>query len=492
MQQLVPYCLSILVPVYNEEEFVAAVLRRLLEFPLPAGLSRQIVVVDDGSTDGSTEVIQAIAGLHPETIQVARHPANRGKGAAIRTGLELANGEFTVIQDADLEYDPRDLPALLAPLLEGHADAVYGTRFAWSGRRRVLYFWHSLANWWFTLLVNLISDLNLTDVWTGYKAFRTSLLKSIPIRSDGFGFEPEITVKLAQRQARVYEIPISYRGRTYEEGKKIGKWDVLASLGTILRTAVGSDMYKESGPEILHTLSGAYRFNLWMADTIRPFIGNRVLEIGAGIGNLSRCLAPRREVYVAADYDPEHVARLRSRLSHRPAFAAVHCDLTSPGDFDEHEGRFDTVVCLNVVEHVEDDELALRNIFRALEPGGRAIILVPAGMEVYGELDRVLGHYRRYAEDELHAKMQQAGFEIEALLRFNRVTRPGWWWNGRILKRTRFSRLQLSLFDRLVWLWRRLDRFLPWGPTSLIAVGRRPGGNSERPLPVQTGRAERA
>lgn len=467
--------LSIIVPVYNEEEFLGALLERVLAAPLPDGLDREIVVVDDGSDDGSWELASRYAADHPQRVRAFRHEKNRGKGAAVRTGLEFVRGEYTVIQDADLEYDPCDLGKLLAPLLQGKADVVYGTRFAVGTERRVLYFWHSLANWFLTNAVNLISDLNLTDVWTCYKAFRTSLVRSIPLRSDGFGFEPEVTIKLSQRQVHIYETPISYHGRTYEEGKKIGKGDALLALLTVMRFGVLRDIYKESGPEILDTLSGAMRFNRWMADTIRPYVGQRVLEIGAGIGNLSRCLAPRRELYLASDIDEEHLARLRSRLSHRPNFRAVPCNLSHPPDFDRLESLVDTIVCLNVLEHVEEDRTGLLNMHRALRPGGRAIVLVPEGMSVYGELDRVLGHCRRYSEAELREKVLTAGFEIETMFGFNRPTRPGWWFNGRILRKRRFSRFQLAVFDRMVWLWRRIDRFLPWSPTSLIVVARKPG-----------------
>lgn len=467
--------LSIIVPAYNEEEFLGALLDRVLAAPLPDGLEREVVVVDDGSDDGSWEIAARYAEQHPGSVCAFRHSKNRGKGAAVRTGLEHVRGEYTVIQDADLEYDPREYSHLLKPLLEGKADVVYGTRFAVGTERRVLYFWHSLANWFLTNAVNLISDLNLTDVWTCYKAFRTSLVKSIPLRSDGFGFEPEVTIKLSQRQVHIYETPISYHGRTYEEGKKIGKGDALLALLTVLRFGVMRDIYKESGPEILDTLSGAMRFNRWMADTIRPYVGQRVLEIGAGIGNLSRCLAPRRELYLASDIDEEHLARLRSRLSHRPNFRAVPCNLSHPPDFDELESLVDTIVCLNVLEHVEDDRTGLANMHRALRPKGRAIVLVPEGMSVYGELDRVLGHCRRYSEAELREKVLAAGFEIETMFGFNRPTRPGWWFNGRILRKRSFSRFQLAVFDRMVWFWRRIDRFLPWSPTSLIVVARKPG-----------------
>ncbi|MGC4050396.1 MAG: glycosyltransferase [Paludibaculum sp.] len=466
--------LSIIVPVYNEEEFLGALLGRVLAAPLPEGLNREVVVVDDGSDDGSWEIATRFAHDYPGRVLAFRHEQNRGKGAAVRTGLEHVSGDYTVIQDADLEYDPWEYGRLLSPLLDGKADVVYGTRFAVGTERRVLYFWHSLANWFLTSTVNLFSDLNLTDVWTCYKVFRTSLIRSIPLRSDGFGFEPEVTIKLSQRQVHIYETPISYHGRTYEEGKKIGKLDAVIALLTVLRFAFLRDIYKESGPEILDTLSGAMRFNRWMADTIRPYVGQRVLEIGAGIGNLSRCLAPRRELYLASDIDEEHLARLRSRLSHRPNFRAVTCNLSQPRDFDELENLVDTIVCLNVLEHVEDDRTGLLNMHRALMPEGRAIVLVPEGMSVYGELDRVLGHFRRYSEAELREKVLAAGFEIETLFGFNRPTRPGWWLNGRILRKRSFSRFQLAIFDRLVWLWKRIDAWLPWSPTSLIVVARKP------------------
>lgn len=462
--------LSILVPLYNEEEFVGALLERALAAPLPPGVDREIVVVNDGSTDGSGEIVQDLAAAHPE-IRLLRHSRNRGKGAAIRTAAAEARGDFAIIQDADLEYDPREYGKLLQPLLEGKADAVYGSRFMISGERRVLYFWHSLANRFLTGLCNLTADLNLTDMETCYKAFRTSLLRSIPIRSDRFGIEPELTIKLARREVRIYETPISYHGRTYEEGKKIGLRDAIKAVFVILRYAFTDDLYTSSGPETLNALSGASRFNAWMADTIRPHVGCRVLEIGAGIGNLTRLLVPRRQAYIASDIDPEHLARLRVRFHHRPNLRVRRCDLADARDFSELEGSVDTVVCLNVLEHVEDDLQALRNMRSALAPGGRAIILVPHGQEIFGRLDVALGHHRRYSQAELREKMERCGFQVERMLEFNRISRPAWYTAGRIFRRSTLSAPQLKLFDRFVWLWRRVDGLLPWGPTSIIGVG---------------------
>jgi glycosyltransferase involved in cell wall biosynthesis len=462
--------LSILVPLYNEEEFIGPLLERVLAAPLPPGLAREIVVVDDGSTDGSAEIAEALAAEHAE-IRLIRHQRNRGKGAAVKTALAAASGEFAVVQDADLEYDPREYPKLLNPLLEGKADAVYGSRFMISGERRVLYFWHALANHLLTGLCNVVADLNLTDMETCYKAFRTSLVRSIPIRSERFGIEPELTIKLARREVRIYETPVSYHGRTYEEGKKIGLRDAFEAVFVVLRYAFTSDIYNSSGPDTLNALAGASRFNAWMAETIRPYVGKRVLELGAGIGNLTRLLAPRRQCYVATDIDPEHLARLNVRFHHRPNLRVAHCDLADPGDFAALAGGMDTVVCLNVLEHVVDDLQGLRNMHAALAPGGRAIVLVPHGQELYGSLDRALGHHRRYSHADLRKKMEQCGFRVERILEFNRISRPAWYISGRVFQRSSLGVWQMKVFDRLVWLWRRLDGVLPWGPTSIIAIG---------------------
>jgi glycosyltransferase involved in cell wall biosynthesis len=467
-----PLRLSVLVPLYNEEEFVAPIIERVLEAPLPDGMDREVIVVDDGSSDGSAEIVAEMAARHPE-IRLVRHERNRGKGAAIRTAIEHARGDFSIIQDADLEYDPREYVHVLRPLLEGKADVVYGSRFMIVGERRVLYFWHSVANRLLTELCNLVADVNLTDMETCYKAFRTSLLKSIPIRSERFGIEPELTIKTARRQVRIYETPVSYHGRTYEEGKKIGLKDALEAVFVILRYAFTNDLYKDSGPDILHALSKAPRFNRWMGDTIRPYVGERVLEIGAGIGNLTRVLIPRVKCYVAADIDPEHMARLATRFQHRHNLHVRHCDLAEPSDF-AGLGGMDTVVCLNVLEHIEDDMQGLRNIHSALAKDGRAIVLVPHGQEIFGTLDAALGHYRRYSHEELRQKMEQAGFRVERILDFNRISRPGWYVSGKLLKRTTLGAMQMKLFDQLVWLWRRIDQRLPWPPTSIIAIAVKP------------------
>ena len=361
---------SILIPLFNEEEFIAEILSRVLAASLPPGIDREVIVVDDGSTDESAAIVETVALQHPGKIKLLRTGQNQGKGAAIRVAIQHASGEYSLIQDADLEYNPNDHHQLIQPLIDGVADVVYGSRFGHSGRRRVLYFWHGVANHFLTTLCNMVSDLNLTDMETGYKAFRTSLVKSIPIRNNRFGIEPELTIKLAKRQARFFEVPISYDGRTYEDGKKIRGIDALHAVRVILFNWLKDDLYNEQGAEILDAFSVAPRFNRWMADTIRPYVGQRVLEIGAGMGNLTRHFIKRRLKYVATDINNEHLVRLGNRLRHQHRLHVFPCDLSIRRDFERFTGLMDTVICLNVLEHMEDDESCLRNILTALEPGG--------------------------------------------------------------------------------------------------------------------------
>jgi glycosyltransferase involved in cell wall biosynthesis len=222
--------LSVVIPVYNEERWIREVVRRVQEVPIP----KEIVIVEDCSTDGTRAVLRTLEG---DNVRIFYQPHNQGKGAALREGFRHATGDVVLVQDADLEYDPSEYPRLLQPILENQADVVYGSRFI-GERHRVLYFWHYVANKALTMLSNMFTNLNLTDMETCYKVFRREVLQDVRIKSDRFGFEPEITAKIARRRNpawRVYEIPISYAGRTYEEGKKIGLKDAFTAFWCILR-----------------------------------------------------------------------------------------------------------------------------------------------------------------------------------------------------------------------------------------------------------------
>jgi glycosyltransferase involved in cell wall biosynthesis len=229
--------LSVLVPVYNEERTLEEVVRRVCDFQIP----KEIILVDDASKDESRKILTRLQEENARVkdslnqIKAFFHPVNQGKGAALKTALSHVTGDIVIVQDADLEYDPKDYPSLLAPIQAGQADVVYGTRFTGGGAHRVHFFWHSMGNRMLTLLSNMLTNLNLSDMEVGYKVFRAEVLKGIELKSKRFGFEPEITVKWAKKSCRFYEVPISYHGRTYEEGKKITWKDGVAALYYMIR-----------------------------------------------------------------------------------------------------------------------------------------------------------------------------------------------------------------------------------------------------------------
>jgi glycosyltransferase involved in cell wall biosynthesis len=221
-------CLSVVVPCFDEATTVRELLRRVLASPWVA----EVIIVDDGSTDGTREIL---AGIDDPMVRVIFHDRNQGKGAALRTGFAEATADYVIVQDADLEYDPAEYGELLGPLEDDRADVVYGSRFVSSRPHRVLYFWHSLGNRMLTLLSNMFTDLNLTDMETCYKAFRREVIQSVDIEEDRFGFEPEVTAKLAQQRVRIFEVGISYSGRTYADGKKIGWKDGVRAVSCIVK-----------------------------------------------------------------------------------------------------------------------------------------------------------------------------------------------------------------------------------------------------------------
>jgi glycosyltransferase involved in cell wall biosynthesis len=466
--------LSILIPAYNEQYFVEQLINKVLDVPLPLGIERELVIVDDCSTDDTPAILARIAAAHPDIIRLYMHDHNQGKGAAIRTTIQHATGDICIIQDADLEYDPSDYQKLIQPILDGDADAVFGSRYLPSDRRRVLYFWHTLMNKSLTTFSNMFTNLDLTDMETGYKTTRTSILKSIPLRSNRFDLEPELTAKLAKRGCRIYEVPISYRGRSYEEGKKITWTDGVRAIWKIIYFRFVDDIYDTPyGHAVQHRLSQTHRFNAWLADTVAPWVGERVLEIGARLGNMTLKLMPRHH-YVVSDVDPLHLDYLKSRFGNYSWMDVKKIDLENAADFAPLQERFDTVVCLDVLEHVDEDERALENIYRALIPGGSAILVVPQGKWLYSSLDRIMEYRRRYSRQELTEKCERVGFKINKVASFNRIGSLVWLLNSCLLRRKNLGKLQLKIFDSFIWVLRRIDKFLPLPGLSLIGVVQKP------------------
>ncbi len=462
--------LSILIPVYNERTVVERSLAQVLAAPLPENMGRELVIVDDCSTDGTSAILDRIAAENP-CIRLFHKPVNQGKGAAVRTAIEHATGDFCIVQDADLEYDPSEYPRLMRPLLTGHADAVFGSRYLAGEQTRILPFWHSMVNKGLTTLSNMFCNLNLTDMETCYKVFRTDLLKSIPIRSNRFGFEPEITMKCAKRKLRIYEVPISYHGRTYEEGKKIGWKDGVKALGVILHFWLIDDLYVEPyGRAFLNNLTGTPQYLSWLTRILRPHLGDTVLEIGAGLGNITGRMIAKRLRYVAGEKDLLYLHALRNRFLRTPNVDVRKLDPQVASDFEDVGGPFDTVLCVNVLEYVDHPETVLASAKGMLKADGSLIVLVPQGKRLFGSIDRTLGHRQRFDRAGLLAMLQEQGLAVKEVVQLNKIGTPAWWFYGNVLGRKRINKVTLKIFDKTVWVWRLVDRLLPWRGLSLVVV----------------------
>jgi glycosyltransferase involved in cell wall biosynthesis len=375
---------------------------------------REIVVVNDGSSDGTREALEVLS--HPK-VRVVHHERNQGKGAALRTGFSLVRGPFVTVQDADLEYDPADLPRLLGPLLGGVADVVYGSRFLSGDARRVLFFWHSLGNRFLTLLSNAATNLNLSDMETCYKVFRKEVLDSLVIEESRFGFEPEVTVKIAAAGWRIYEVGISYRGRTYDEGKKIGWRDGVSAMRCIAQYSVRErvrnqrrrQLHSERSQSVMRgsveSLEGADNYYSWISSLIVPELSGHILEIGAGAGTVTGYLVGAGLTVTAVEPDSHNYQRLCERLGDEvTAIHGTSADIPSAGG-----DRYNGAVLINVLEHIENDKGELHHLSSLLAPGSPIVLWVPANELLYSRYDLAVGHYRRYTRQSVEAVCAAAG-----------------------------------------------------------------------------------
>jgi SAM-dependent methyltransferase len=281
-------------------------------------------------------------------------------------------------------------------------------------------------------------------------------------------------MKCAKRKLRIYEVPISYHGRTYEEGKKIGWKDGLKALGVILYFWLVDDLYVTTyGRGTLNNLTGTPQYVSWVTRIVRPHLGDTVLEIGAGLGNLTGRLIGRKLEYVAGEADPLYLHALRNRFLRTPNVTVCELHPGNPDDYAPWKHLFDSVLCINMLELADDPQRVLSLLGDCLKPKGNLIVLVPQGQGLFGSLDKALGHKRRFSNVELAHLLGSAGFEIERLYQLNKIGALSWWIFGKLLGRKRIHRVALKLFDKSVWFWRRVDGILPWSGLSLVAVAKR-------------------
>ena len=464
--------LSIVMPAFNERTTIREIVRQVVAVDL-SGVSKEVIVIDDASTDGTREILKELDGR--EGVRVVYHERNLGKGAAVARGFREATGDIVLVQDTDLEYNPDDYPLLLRPIVDGDADVVFGSRFLGSPRgHRVLYFWHAVGNKLLTFISNAFTNLNLTDMVTGYKAMRREVADRLDLRSQRFSIEPEITCKVARLGVRIYEVPISYRGRTYAEGKKIGLRDAIQALWTIVRFAGWEAPAHDVGAVTLRRMARLAPYNQWLDGRFHHFLGGRVLEVGSGVGNQTRYFVHKERV-VASDIEPHYLRQLTTRFERMSnvRIASFRFPLDERSRDELRRERLDTIVCLNVLEHIEHDAATLRDFASLLEPGGRLVLLVPAMPALYGTLDIHLNHFRRYDRKALKDLVIRAGFDIEQVRYLNRPGVIGWWLNSRVLKRRVLPRGQLAAFSWIQPLLKLEQRGDPSFGMSLLILATR-------------------
>jgi hypothetical protein len=482
--------LSVVVPFYNELRTLPTVIDRLLAVDFASlGLQTELVFVDDGSTDASRSLLDPAPR---DDVRLIVHERNLGKGAAVRTGLEAATGDILCIQDADLEYDPADLPGLLQPILDGDYEVVYGNRF--KGSAAGLYFSHRVANRLLNLMVNVAFNRYLSDVYTGYKVFTRRAFDGLSLTARSFTVEMELTAHFLRKGLVIFEVPISYRARTYAEGKKIHFRDGFLAAGALLRYRFRRSPGAELGPASrrapdapgalrpiegdatihalgLEDMASARRYRRYVHDLLAPYLGASVLEVEAGLGDFSAQLSGRERL-ILSEMDPICLRALEDRYGRQDGIEIVEAH---PADL-KIDPPVDTAVALNVLGRMQEDVAVLRSMASAVAPGGTLLLLVPGFPRLAGAFDQALGHTRRYTPETLSRAVTSAGLVPEVIRPVNLLGGIAWWAAVRMARQGRPTHTLVNLYDRLVVpAERAIERHVqPWFGQSVLCVARVP------------------
>ena len=476
MESLTAEKLSLVMPVFNEQDTLLECIHSVLRQEFVG----QLVIVDDASTDDSWDILQ---GLTDPRVLVIRHARNQGKGAALRTGLGATTCGIIGIQDADLEYDPAEFEQLLKPILVGRADVVYGSRFNSGQTHNVLLFWHSVGNRILTLASNAMTNINLTDMETCYKVFTREVLDALLVEEDRFGFEPEFTVKVAKRGFRIYEMGISYNGRTYDEGKKIGWRDGVEAFQCVVKYSVRETRRRKRSAKLSETnaiksldtsvdeMSQSENYYDWIADLIQTATQGNILELGAGNGTFTKVLSKYAKHVDAVEPSKELVVKLNETAANIQNVRVIEGTMES--SLSKLHAPYDGAVLINVLEHIENDRQVLQCLKSRIKPGGRIAIWVPAHELLYSKFDLEVGHYRRYSRRELRALASHAGLQVVTLKHVNALGALAWGVIATMARQHPTSSERVAFWDKhVVPRIRRLEETTEplWGQSLLLIV----------------------
>jgi glycosyltransferase involved in cell wall biosynthesis len=420
--------ISVIIPCYNEATTIEEVIEKVKKQPY----KKEIIIVDDGSDDFTPEILKNIKGDNLNEIKIIRHSKNMGKGAAVRTGIKSSKGDIIIIQDADLEYDPDEYPKLLKPIFEDKADVVFGSRFLET--RRTIYFINYIANLTFSFFINSLYGTTITDTATGFKVFRRYVLEEIgELEADDFSIEIEITSKVIQKGFRIFEVPIKYEGRTYEAGKKIGWKHGFEYLKWIIKEYLKYTRERREN-EIEETIFDSLNLRkLFFNTQIKEHMGKKVIELSSGKGKISRFLLGR-EILILTDPEEKNIRTLKTKFYQTKRLLIMKYDISQPPPEILLEKKLDTVLSVNTLEKIEDDESAIKNISKILVESGKAIIHSHHDPKIFGKLDIILKHKRRYSQEELEKKLKKHGLKIEEVKFFGKAIKPLWYFTNKVLE----------------------------------------------------------